>query len=595
MTRGWYGRLIIVAGVLALAAYLLYPSYVFYFEATQEQKDDHTKFCEALPPWATCKKFNLGLDLQGGVHLVMGVRVDKALEQRADRMADALREELATEKLAFNRIDRPRDTATIRVALAAATDTDAFEKYLRREFSLLSVVDRTANVYELELLEEEADFVKQTAVDQAIKTIRNRADSFGVTEPTIAKRGSENILIQLPGVKDPQRAIDLIGKTAQLEFKIVDDEVTAVFDEVTDEELPAGTVRDQYEYDGPNGKRIREVFFKVPDGKQEELLAVLEPRIPGNRQILFGEPDEAVEKQTKLWRTFVLDTRPGITGDYLTNAQVQQDPDNPLSYYVTMTFDTKGGRIFEDLTAANTLKRMAIVLDDKVNSAPQIQERIGGGSARITLGSGADPAKKLEEAKDLALVLKAGALPAPVEIREKRQVGRTLGKEAVSKGSMAIGIGGLVVILFMLVYYRASGILADLALVLNVFLVLAALAFLDGTLTLPGMAGILLTIGMAVDANVIIFERVREELRIGKTPRAAVESGYGKAFRAIFDANVTTLLAAVVLMQYGSGPIRGFAVTLFIGILCSMFTAIVVTRLVFDFFTGRRRIKALSI
>jgi preprotein translocase subunit SecD len=432
-------------------------------------------------------------------------------------------------------------------------------------------------------------------VDQAIKTIRNRADSFGVTEPTIAKRGSENILIQLPGVKDPQRAIDLIGKTAQLEFKIVDDEVTAVFDEVTDEELPAGTVRDQYEYDGPNGKRIREVFFKVPDGKQEELLAVLEPRIPGNRQILFGEPDEAVEKQTKLWRTFVLDTRPGITGDYLTNAQVQQDPDNPLSYYVTMTFDTKGGRIFEDLTAANTLKRMAIVLDDKVNSAPQIQERIGGGSARITLGSGADPAKKLEEAKDLALVLKAGALPAPVEIREKRQVGRTLGKEAVSKGSMAIGIGGLVVILFMLVYYRASGILADLALVLNVFLVLAALAFLDGTLTLPGMAGILLTIGMAVDANVIIFERVREELRIGKTPRAAVESGYGKAFRAIFDANVTTLLAAVVLMQYGSGPIRGFAVTLFIGILCSMFTAIVVTRLVFDFFTGRRRIKALSI
>ncbi len=595
MTRGWYGRLIVVAGVLTLAAYLLYPSYYFYFEATTEEKDDHTKFCEALPGWAACTKFNLGLDLQGGVHLVMGVRADKAVEQRADRLADALREELAEEKLSFTRIDRPRDTATIRVTLATSTDPDAFERYLRREFKILEVARRTANVYQLELVEDEAEFVRTTAVDQALKAIRNRADKLGVTEPTIAKRGKENILIQLPGVKDPERAIALIGKTAQLEFKIVDDEATAVFDDVADEELPDGTVRDEYTFDGPNGKRIREVFFKVPDGKQDELLALLVDKIPGNRQILFGEPQEAVQKQTRSWRTFLVDSRPGITGDYLTNAQVQQDPDNPLSYYVTMTFDTKGGRIFEDLTAAHTLERMAIVLDDKVNSAPQIQEKIGGGSARITLGSGVDPQEKLNEAKDLALVLKAGALPAPVEIREKRQVGRTLGAEAVRKGSMAIGIGGLAVILFMLLYYRASGILADLALVLNVLLVLAAMSFLEGTLTLPGMAGILLTIGMAVDANVIIFERVREELAIGKTPRAAVESGYGKAFRAIFDANVTTLLAAVVLMQYGSGPIRGFAVTLFIGILCSMFTAIVVTRLIFDFFTGRRRLKSLSI
>ncbi|OGQ79968.1 MAG: protein-export membrane protein SecD [Deltaproteobacteria bacterium RIFOXYA12_FULL_58_15] len=596
MTRGWYGRFALIAFVLGLAAYMLYPSYRFYFEASEQEREDNDKFCATLPSWATCTKFNLGLDLQGGVHLVMGVRVDKAVEHRADRLADALRDELKEQKITFSRIDRPRGSPTIRVTLAPEAESDAFEKYLRKDFGVLQITQSTDKVYELELAADEAEFVRENAVEQAIKTIRNRADKLGVTEPTIARRGTDNILIQLPGVKDPERAIALIGKTAQLEFKIVDDEGTAVFDDIEDSVLPEGTVRDEYKYDGPDGRQIREVFFKVPEAKKEELVALLHEKIPGNREIGFGEiKDQPVELKIPLVRTYLLTGRPGITGDYLTEARVQQDPDNPLDYYVTMTFDAKGGRVFEQLTSENVQRRMAIVLDGKVNSAPQIQEKIGGGTARITLGRGADAAAKLQEAKDLALVLKAGALPAPVEIREKRQVGRSLGQEAVRKGSVAIAVGGILVVLFMLVYYKGSGLLADLALVLNVFLLLAALAFLEGTLTLPGMAGIVLTIGMAVDANVIIFERVREELRIGKTPRAAIESGYGKAFRAIFDSNVTTLLAAVVLMQYGTGPLRGFAVTLFIGILCSMFTAIVITRLIFDFFTGRRRLRSLSI
>jgi preprotein translocase subunit SecD len=596
MDRGWYGRLILVVGVLGLAVWLLYPSYYFFTEATAEEKADHTKFCEALPGWASCTKFNLGLDLQGGVHLVMGVQSQKAVEQAADRSSESLREALGEEGLAFTRIERPRDTAEIVVSLAPETDADAFEKYLRKDFRDLATTKRVDRTYTIEFTEDVAENIRNSAVDQAIKTIRNRADKLGVTEPTIARRGGDNILIQLPGVEDPDRALDIIGRTAQLEFKIADEEATARFDEIQDEELPAGVVKQTTQFEGPGGRSIREVYFEVPDGKTDAMVALLTPKIAGNREIAFEEmPPDPNTPGIKRWRSYVLDSHPGITGDYLSNARVQQNPDLPTDYHVVMTFDAKGGKLFDKLTGDNVRRHMAIVLDGKVNSAPIIEERIGGGSARIMLGGAGDARSKFQEARDLTLVLKAGALPAPVEIREKRQVGRSLGDDAVKKGSTAIAVGGLLVILFMLIYYRGSGLLADLALVLNVFLVMAVLAMFEATLTLPGMAGILLTIGMAVDANVIIFERVREELRIGKTPRAAVESGYGKAFRTIFDANVTTLIAGVVLMQYGTGPIRGFAVTLIVGILCSMFTAIVVTRLIFDFFTGRRRLRSLSI
>jgi preprotein translocase subunit SecD len=308
--------------------------------------------------------------------------------------------------------------------------------------------------------------------------------------------------------------------------------------------------------------------------------------------IAFGE---TAQNREGFLRTYLLTAKAGITGDYLVDARVNQNPDLPSDYHVSMTFDQKGARLFENLTEKNKKRNMAIVLDDVVSSAPQIQDRIAGGSAMITLGSSGDSRKKFQEATDLSLVLKAGALPAPVEIREKRQVGKTLGAESVDSGKMAIIVGVLLVLIFMTFYYRGSGLIANIALVLNIFFVLAVLAMFEATLTLPGMAGIVLTIGMAVDANVIIFERIVEELRIGKTPRAAIDSGYGKAFSTIMDANITTLIAGVVLMQYGSGPVRGFAVTLIIGIICSVFTAIVVTRLVFDFISSRRRLETLSI
>jgi preprotein translocase subunit SecD len=277
-----------------------------------------------------------------------------------------------------------------------------------------------------------------------------------------------------------------------------------------------------------------------------------------------------------------------LTGEYLTDARVQIDSqfNEP---YVSIDFDNKGARLFERVTEANVKKRLAIVLDGHVYSAPVIQEKISGGSARITGHF------TTEEAHDLAIVLRAGALPAPVEILEERTVGPSLGRDSIEKGILSMIIGGILVILFMGVYYKGSGLIANVCLVLNILLIAAGLAAFEGTLTLPGMAGIILTIGMAVDANVLIFERIREEIRLGKTPNAAVETGFGKATLTILDSNLTTLIAAVVLYQFGTGPVKGFAVTLSIGIVASMFTAIIVARLIFDYFIFQRRVKRISI
>lgn len=593
MERSWFFRLAVLLGLCMLAVYLLYPSYYFYFRATEEERDSNQKFCHALPTWAHCSKLNLGLDLQGGVHLVMGVRVDKALEHRTDRLADSMRDELKKANLAFSQIERPRDTAEIRMELAPETSTDAVEKVLRKEFPIIDVTRREGKTLILALSKQEADSVRDSAVEQSIKTIRNRADKLGVTEPTIVRRGADNVLIQLPGVKDPQHAIDIIGRTAQLEFTIVDTQGSSVFDSIAETELPEGVTKHQT---GAGKGSDREVYFEAPEAQKDALVKLLNAKIPDNRTIGFGtvQAPNGAEKAGFL-RTYLLNARPGITGDYLVNAQPQQDKDLPSEYYVTMTFDSEGAKIFEKLTTENVGRHMAIVLDGKVSSAPVIQEKIGGGTARITLGRGVDARAKFQEAKDLSLVLKAGALPAPVEIREKRQVGKTLGQDTVYKGTFAMLLGTALVVIFMALYYKGSGMMANFALVLNVLFMMGFLALIEATLTLPGMAGIVLTIGMAVDANVLILERIREELRAGKTPRAAIDAGYKKAFSSIFDANVTTLIAGIVLMQYGSGPVRGFAVTLIVGLTCSLYTAIVVTRLIYDFLTSQRRVESLSI
>jgi preprotein translocase subunit SecD len=590
MPRSFYMRLSVLLGLCGLSVYLLYPSYFFYFRATDAQRETNSTFCAALPSWAHCAKLNLGLDLQGGVHLVMGVRVDKALQHRADRLADSLRDSLEKKGLGGIRVQRPAANALILVQEVDQPTGQAakVEALLRQEFPLLDVQHQPGGL-SLSLSTMEAAAVRDGAVEQSIKTIRNRADKLGVTEPTIARRGNDQILIQLPGIKDPQHAIDVIGRTAQLEFTMLDPAGARRLRSLPTEDQPPQVIR-------RIDRASRSIYFELPEAQQAAVLEWVGSHLSADSVLAFGTATtELGQDRPGFLRTYVLQARPGITGDYLVQAQVQQDPQNAANYDVTMTFNGEGAKIFKKLTAAHVGEPMAIVLDGKVSSAPRISEAIGGGTARITLGRGGDSRKKFQEAKDLALVLKAGALPAPVEVLEKRQVGKTLGQDTVARGTFAMALGTGLVVLFMAFYYKLSGMMANLALVLNVLFMMAMLAMLEATLTLPGMAGIVLTIGMAVDANVLIFERIREELRAGKLPRVAIDAGYKKAFNTIFDSNITTVIAGVVLMQYGSGPVRGFAVTLIIGLMCSLYTAIVVTRLIYDAMTHNRPLTSLSI
>jgi preprotein translocase subunit SecD len=490
------------------------------------------------------KQINLGLDLQGGMHLVLEVDTAKAVDGQVERIMQEIRDQLREERLrgvSLDRIEGNKITATIQDAQIAekfnALIKDAFDQLKSNQ----NVSGGTTNII-LQLPPAEAENVEKLAVDQALETIRNRIDQFGVAEPDIRRQGQRRILIQLPGIQDPDRAKDLIGRTALLEFKLVDDTLDASAAE-------KGTV--------PPG---REILYRI-------------------------ETDAETGKVSKV--PFLLKRRTLLTGANLTNARVDFDQFNIP--FVSINFDKKGARDFERITGENVNKRLAIVLDNTVASAPVIQEKIAGGQARITGNF------TLEEAKDLAIVLRAGALPAPVNILEERTVGPSLGADSIRKGLISMLIGGILVVLFMIVYYKAAGVIADVALILNIVLIAAGLAAASATLTLPGIAGIILTIGMAVDANVIIFERIREELALGRTPRAAIDTGFNRATLTILDANVTTLIAAVVLFQFGTGPVKGFAVTLSLGVIASMFTALILSRLIFDYILAGRKVKTLSI
>jgi preprotein translocase subunit SecD len=489
-------------------------------------------------------QINLGLDLQGGMHLVLEVDTVKAVEGQVERISQEIRDQLKKErirKVSLDRIDGTKIAATINDPEVL----DKFNELLKENFDFLKWSPKTQSgvtTVIMELSQEESDQVEKLAVDQALETIRNRIDQFGVAEPDIRRQGEKRMLIQLPGIKDTDRAKDLIGRTALLEFKLVDD--------------------------------------------TQDISAAVQGNVPPGKEVLYRvEENSETGKISKV--PFLLRKRTLLTGANLTNARVDFDQFNIP--FVSINFDKKGARVFERITGENVNKRLAIVLDDTVASAPVIQEKIAGGQARITGNF------TLEEAKDLAIVLRAGALPAPVNILEERTVGPSLGADSIQKGLVSMCIGGILVILFMIVYYKGSGVIADLALILNIILIAGGLAGFKATLTLPGIAGIILTIGMAVDANVIIFERIREELTLGRTPRAAIDAGYDRATLTILDANVTTLIAAVVLFQFGTGPIKGFAVTLSLGVIASLFTALVLSRLIFDYILMGRKIKTLSI
>jgi preprotein translocase subunit SecD len=531
------GRLILIGVTLTVAIVFFLPN---------------TPVFKYFPEWwkqiMPSKGITLGLDLQGGLHLVFEVEGERAAEITLDRVVQSLREVAKEDGLG---LEIKRDGIAITVDPASPE----IDKLVNEDYPAL-VVDG-AGRYRLD--GDEVERIKDNAVDQALETIRNRIDQFGVAEPVIHRQAESEIVVQLPGIKDPKRAIDIIGKTAQLEFKIVDDKAQVAA------EIPS----------------------VLNAGEEESVLAAFRERLPEEDEILFQRVvDPQTGEESKI--PFLINKEALLTGDLLTEARVSIDQryNEP---YVSIRFNAAGSKMFEEVTGAHVQDRMAIILDGNVYSAPVIREKISGGDAQIS-GS-----FTMEEARDLAIVLKAGALPAPVTMLQNVTVGPSLGRDSIEAGKKAGLIGALLVVIFMVVYYRLSGVIADFALVLNIVLLLGAMASLEATLTLPGIAGIILAIGMAVDSNVLMFERMREELRAGKTPRAAVDSGYEKAFWTIFDSHVTTLITAAVLFQFGTGPIKGFAVTLSLGVAINLFTALVGTKTIFDIINQRMEVKTLSI
>ena len=491
-------------------------------------------------------KIHLGLDLQGGMHLLMEIDTDKAMESMMERTANDLKESLMENKVRFRNVEKAKG-ATISLQLAESAGKNALDKVLQDHYPDLEIDSASphedAQIVHIKIKDKRAVELKKLTVEHSLETIRNRVDQFGIAEPEIIPEGDNRILIQLPGIKDPERAKNLIGKTALLEFKIVDDENSL-------EEAVRGN---------------------IPEGD------IIAYGLRADRST--GEKGSA---------PYLLKNKSLLTGASLETAKVQIS-DRFGQPTISLKFNSQGATDFDRITGENVRKRLAIVLDGVVHSAPVIQERISGGQAQIT------GTFTMDEARDLAIVLRAGSLPAPINILEERTVGPSLGSDSIRQGIMATLIGSLLVILFMIFYYRLSGSIADLALIINIVLVLGILAAFKATLTLPGIAGLLLTVGMAVDANVLIFERIREELRTGKTIRLSLDTGYKKAFITIIDTHVTGIVSAIFLIIFGTGPIKGFAVTLIIGLLASLFTAVFVTRVIFDYFTGNFNIKKLSI
>jgi preprotein translocase subunit SecD len=568
------------------------------------------------------KKINLGLDLQGGLHLVYEVNMDKAVSDKVDRLSVDFAEKLTKDKKVKASSERivdasgrlaPRDFT---VKLANPADLKVVDRDFLRDYSeQLEEVSRDAvkGTVTFRMNAAYIDNIKTYALKQGIETIRGRVDKFGVTEPTIVRKG-DNIVVELAGLKqeDFERIRSLIGRTAMLEFKFLD-EVTRPgggnpYMKKIEEHLKDPKYKDsgiEVDHDQwsekDSGQQHADVFLKAEKRDAlEKFFAALpnELRPPANNEIGYEEVRRATEEEGQpgkiMWRTYLLIRRAEITGELLTDAEVSRDPQTNRPE-VSVTFNREGASRFEKVSGDNIGRKMAIILDEKINSAPVIESRIGGGRARITMGGWRDHMTIFKESQDLVAVLRTGALPAPLRKTFETQVGPTLGQDAIARSKRAMGIGGLVVVLFMLVYYRKSGIIANFAMLANLTMIVAVLAGFESTLTLPGIAGLVLTIGMAVDANIIIYERIREELRLGKTPRAAVDLGFGRAFSAVLDSNVTTIIAGIVLYQYGSGPIRGFAVTLIVGCIANLFTSVILSRWMFDLIVARRKSPAQTL
>ena len=629
-------RFVLIGAVIVMAIYMLSPTIEYYFIPPD---DEEAK--EALQE----KALKLGLDLQGGMHVVMEVNIPKLVENIASNKT------LLYDALAAAETRAENDDIEYLDALLL----EANERNIRLARHFIDYGIENSEI--ISALEDEAD----DAVNRALEVIRNRVDQFGVSEPTILKQGSNRIIVELAGVQDPERARNLIRQTALLEFSLLKEpdvvqavitridnvlksirtgidldslvafavsttdtsditltalaeskdksiSVDEIFGVTTNESISAGSegsviVDEQIFEDRPFSALLRNIGgdIGVPAENVKAVRRILaleevKAALPADMKIIwsnnkrdFGGRGLPSETYNVL---YAVNREPGLTGDVVTSASANfgggssSASGQPVVY---LNMNSEGARAWSRLTGANINKRIAIILDDKVHSAPVIRSKIPSGNTVI------EGMNSINEAKDLSIILRAGALPAPMEVIEERTIGPTLGRDSIEKGTNAALIGFALVMIFMVLYYRMSGLLANFALLLNLTFVLAIMTTMRATLTLPGIAGLILTIGMSVDANVLIFERIKEELRKGKTVRSAIDAGYSRALTTIIDANVTTIIAALVLFQFGTGPIKGFAVTLFWGILASMLTAIFITRTIFAYVTDRFEVTKLSI
>ncbi|MCM2349194.1 MAG: protein translocase subunit SecD [Bacteriovoracaceae bacterium] len=568
MAKGWWFRFSLLA-VLVIAAVMATTPTFFNL------KED-----SAFP---VKTKINLGLDLQGGLYMVLGIDFNKVYRDEIigyARKAQATLKDIGIDSsvgtLDASNVEDPKHS----IILTKESDRDAAKAKLRDFYGYpLRLTKDEGTTLQYGLGRDYIREIEDTALSKSIEVIRNRIDEFGVTEPEIVSQGAERIVVQLPGVKDITRAKDLIGRTAKLEFKFVNDEIPPMaLNEWLEKVKKAGI-----EY--KKGERFSDYVNAIN--------AHLVNDLPKGFEIAFGRTINKSTNEVTSMEPYLVESGTSLTGDSLQEAIVRIDPQQNRPY-VGLEFKPNGAKIFEEITGANIGKRLAIVLDGNVYSAPVIQGRIAGGSAQITLGTG-DYNASMMEARDLALVLRAGALPVELIFEEQRVVGPSLGADAIDKAQVAAMIGSFLVLAFMCFYYKLSGVIATATILLNVLFTLSILIAVGATLSLPGIAGIALTVGMAVDGNILIYERIREELRAGMTPYEAVRTGFAKAFWAIADANITTALAGLCLLNFGTGPVRGFAVTLLIGITTTVYTSYFVSKVLFELYVGRGTKKSLSI
>ncbi len=581
----------------------------------------------SVPSWyktvITSNKLKLGLDLKGGLSLVYQVEVDDAIISKLDMISDDINTKFEKNKIELKEMAHTiENTQAVTFVLKDDSKAKEAKEFALATNSALVLKESKDNRYTFKLAKREIVSLKKDAVNKAIDTIRRRINTMGIGEQEVVRFGDESmysIEVRLPGLKeeDFNKTKEIISKTAQLEFKVVDDNdidkktgkranIMQTLADANKDKMPKDItyVKSSYLVE-KTGEQVSDLYFRTPDvveankKKRQEILHnqlkelkdfVKTLNLPFTHK--FGYSLRTVGT-VNYYRTYLLRKKTVLTGEYISEVQSLVDSrDN--SPYVALNFTTIGAEIFAKLTEENKHRRMAIVLDDLVDSAPIIQDKIAGGRASITLGAGTYQ-EKVKKAEMLKVLLKAGSLPAALTKGQERRVGATLGEASIRDGEFSMTLGAIFVLLFMMIYYKKAGIIANIALTLNIFFILSTMIFLGAAMTLPGIAGIVLTVGMSVDANVIIYERIREELDAGRLPISAVKYGYEKAFSAIIDANITTMIAAFLLYQYGSGPVQGFAVTLIVGILSSMFTAIVVTRMFFDHVTVNKKVESLSI